>query len=282
MGTGYTRNDTADNIADGKVAQASDLDGEFNAIEAAFVETTGHTHDGTADEGAPIEVVGPAQDYVAGASSLSPKTDSTYSLGTSSLQWSNVFTDAVEVVDSGFKLQDGADRTKQVTFEVSDVTTSTTRTVTIPDSDLVVVGTTLTQTLTNKTIDAASNTLTGVVTLTGTQTLTNKTLTQPAITGTITEDVYALSGTSVALEPDNGSVQTHTLTANTTYTDAISAGEGITLMLDDGTAYTVTWPTITWVNNAGAAPTLATSGYTVVAIWKVATTLYGALVGDGT
>jgi hypothetical protein len=38
------------------------------------------------------------------------------------------------------------------------------------------------QTLTNKTIDAASNTLTGVVTLTGTQTLTNKTLTSPTMT----------------------------------------------------------------------------------------------------
>jgi len=45
-----------------------------------------------------------------------------------------------------------------------------------------VVGTTNTQTLTNKTIDAASNTLTGVVTLTGTQTLTNKTLTSPTLT----------------------------------------------------------------------------------------------------
>ena len=45
-----------------------------------------------------------------------------------------------------------------------------------------VVGTTNTQTLTNKTIDSASNTLTGVVTLTGTQTLTNKTLTSPTLT----------------------------------------------------------------------------------------------------
>ena len=47
-----------------------------------------------------------------------------------------------------------------------------------------VVGTTNTQTLTNKTISAADNTLTGVATLTGTQTLTNKTLTSPTITGT--------------------------------------------------------------------------------------------------
>jgi hypothetical protein len=106
--------------------------------------------------------------------------------------------------------------------------------------------------------------------------------TNPVITaGTITEDVYALSGTSVALEPDNGSVQTHTLTGNTTYTDGFSAGQAITLMIDDGTAYTVTWPTMTWVNNGGSAPTLATTGYTVIAIWKVSTTLYGALVGDG-
>jgi hypothetical protein len=47
-----------------------------------------------------------------------------------------------------------------------------------------VVGTTNTQILTNKTIDTASNTITGAVTLTGTQTLTNKTLTSPTITGT--------------------------------------------------------------------------------------------------
>ena len=45
-----------------------------------------------------------------------------------------------------------------------------------------VVGTSDTQTLTNKTIDTATNTITGAVTLTGTQTLTNKTLTSPTLT----------------------------------------------------------------------------------------------------
>lgn len=104
----------------------------------------------------------------------------------------------------------------------------------------------------------------------------------PTLTGTVTEDIYALSGTTPTIDPDNGSIQTHTLTGNTTYTDGLSAGEAITIMIDDGTAYTVTWPTITWVNNLGTAPTLATTGYTVVVIWKVSTTLYGALVGDGT
>lgn len=102
------------------------------------------------------------------------------------------------------------------------------------------------------------------------------------VTGAIDEAVHALSGTSVALDPGNGTIQTHTLTGATTYTDSFAEGESMTLMIDDGTAYAVTWPTMTWVNNAGAAPTLATTGYTVIALWKVSTTLYGALVGDGT
>ena len=52
-------------------------------------------------------------------------------------------------------------------------------------------------------------------------------------------------------------------------------------MIDDGTANTITWPTMTWVNNAGSAPTLSTTVETVVVLWQVSTTLYGALVGDG-
>jgi hypothetical protein len=124
------------------------------------------------------------------------------------------------------------------------------------------------------TIDAS-----GDITTTGS--LLSPAITAPTITGTVIEDVYAVTGTTPALEPANGSIQTWTLTANSTPTDSVATGEAITLMIDDGTAYTITWPTITWVNNGGAAPTLATTGYTVIALWKVSTTLYGALVGDG-
>jgi hypothetical protein len=99
-------------------------------------------------------------------------------------------------------------------------------------------------------------------------------------TGSIQEAVYSLTGT--ALDPANGTIQTKTLSASVTLTDSLSAGEAMTLMIDDGSTYAVTWPTMTWVNNTGSAPTLATSGYTVVALWKVGATLYGALVGDGT
>ena len=76
-----------------------------------------------------------------------------------------------------------------------------------------VVGTTDTQTLTNKTIDTASNTITGAVTLTGTQTLTNKTLTSPTITGT-----GAIAGTF-----------TGNLTGNVTGNASGSAGSAATL-----------------------------------------------------
>jgi hypothetical protein len=116
------------------------------------------------------------------------------------------------------------------------------------------------------------------VTLDDTQTLTNKTLTDMVIDGAYTEEVYALSGTTPALDPSNGTIQTWTLSANSTPTDSLSAGENITLMIDDGTAYTVTWPTMTWVG--GSAPTLPTSGYGIVNIWKVGSTLYGVSVGD--
>jgi hypothetical protein len=76
-----------------------------------------------------------------------------------------------------------------------------------------VVGTSDTQTLTNKTISAADNTLTGVATLTGTQTLTNKTLTSPTITGT-----GAIAGTF-----------TGNLTGNVTGTVSGNAGTATTL-----------------------------------------------------
>ena len=90
MGTGYVRNDTANNIANGNVINADDLDGEFNAVEAAFNNSSGHTHDGTTSEGAPIEVIGPSQDIVATASLLRPKTNNAVDLGTTSLKYKDL------------------------------------------------------------------------------------------------------------------------------------------------------------------------------------------------
>ena len=67
MGTGYVRNDTGNNIADGNVINASDLDGEFDAVQSAFNGSTGHSHDGTTGEGPQIDTAGIADDAVTAA-----------------------------------------------------------------------------------------------------------------------------------------------------------------------------------------------------------------------
>lgn len=122
-----------------------------------------------------------------------------------------------------------------------------------------------------------------VVTLTGTQTLTNKTVTNLVFDGRYTEEVFTITdGASVDLNPANGTIQLWTLGASRTPTaTSFGAGQSMTLMINDGAAYTITWPSVTWVNNTGTAPTLNATGFTVVALWKVSTTLYGALVGNG-
>ena len=88
---GYTRVDTGNNIADGNVISAADLDNEFDGIQAAFNASTGHNHDGTTGEGAPILVLGPTQDVVVGASTVTPKTTNTVDIGSSSLKFKDLY-----------------------------------------------------------------------------------------------------------------------------------------------------------------------------------------------
>lgn len=67
----------------------------------------------------------------------------------------NLLSAVVSVGDANFYLKDTADSTKIVKFEAGSITTGTTRTVTIPDADITVVGAANTQTLTNKTLTNA-------------------------------------------------------------------------------------------------------------------------------
>lgn len=123
----------------------------------------------------------------------------------------------------------------------------------------------------------------GYVTLTGTETLTNKTLGGVTLNDGYTEEVYAVSGTTPALSPTNGSIQTWTLTANSTPTAGTwAAGQMLTLLVDDGTDYTITWSSLSveWKTSSGSAPTLNTADETVIVLWKVGTTIYGARVGN--
>jgi hypothetical protein len=114
----------------------------------------------------------------------------------------------------------------------------------------------------------------------------------PAVaSGTITEDVtttITVNGSLLSpyvIDPSLGSIQTHLIGGTQYYDDGLSLGQGVTLHLVPSGSPSLFWPTMTWVNNGGSAPTLAS--LTIVSLWKAydssdTTTLYGALVGDGT
>ena len=94
----------------------------------------------------------------------------------------------------------------------------------------------------------------------------------PSITGSITEEV---SVATTVLEPDNGTVQTKTLTANTTFTDGLADGQFLTLIVTNA-GFTITYPTITWWG--GAEPTLGTTDK--LFFEKIGSTLYGSHIGS--
>ena len=117
----YTRQSS---FSDGDTISASLFNNEYDALAAAFVNTSGHKHDGTTGEGPVIGVLGDAsvavplnkilidstndhlEFYVDVSSSsvqqlyiadglIAPVTDSDVDLGTSSLYFANAFIDAI-------------------------------------------------------------------------------------------------------------------------------------------------------------------------------------------
>lgn len=137
--------------------------------------------------------------------------------------------------------------------------------------DALVSGTNI-KTINGTSLLGSGDIATGEVTLTGTQTLINK---------TITETVFAVTGTTPALTATNGAVQTWTLTAASTPTNALTSGQSIILVITPG-AYAITWPSVTWTKQGGSgtAPTLFSAGKTSVVLWMVGAVLYGSHLGD--
>lgn len=320
--TGYVRVDTSNNIADGNIISAADLDGEFDGVQSAFNANSGHTHGGAIGEGAPITKIGPSNDVTASTTVLAPKTTATVSLGTSSLKFKDLHLSGDAVIagvvtavltsSTGLPIVAGTTGTLSVGRGGTGSTTLTLNNVLLGNGTdalqavapgtsgnlLTSNGTTWTSSppaaasfpaagiavSTGTAWDTSKATPTGVIVGdTDTQTLTNKTLGGVVLNDGYTEEVFAVTGTTPALSPTNGSIQTWTLSASSTPTAGTwAAGQSMTLMVNDSSSsYTVTWTSLPVVWVGGTAPTLApSSGYTIIVLWKVGTTIYGALTGQ--
>ena len=137
MGTGYTRNDTANNIADGNIINASDFDGEFDAIVTAF-STSGHTHDGTAAEGGAITKLGPAQQLTIAATAITPSTDDAFDLGSSGTEFKDLYIDGVAYIDA-INFNGTAIASTAAELNILDGDTSASTGVTIATSDQFII-----------------------------------------------------------------------------------------------------------------------------------------------
>ena len=130
---GYTRQSSA-SILSGEIVSAAPINAEYNQIESAFNASTGHKHDGTTAEGPPIDRIADADQnnkvlidtsnnhiefYIdTGASTeqvriqdgaIVPITDNDIDLGTSSLEFKDLYvggTANIDTLDTSFIVVD--------------------------------------------------------------------------------------------------------------------------------------------------------------------------------
>ena len=187
--------------------------------------------------------------------------------------------------DNVFRIQDNSDNTKQIAFEASGISGGTTRTITVPDANLTLVGRTTTDTLTNKTLTAPA-----VTNLTGTFNSPTGTIGAMTLGGAVTggdQTVSAINlkdygevtsalgsaGGSRTIDLNDGNSFTATVSASTvtwTFSNPTASDEGcgFTLVLTNGGSQTVNWPgSVDWP--AATAPTLTTSGVDILTFWTV-------------
>jgi len=126
------------------------------------------------------------------------------------------------LTDSTTYFQDDGDNTKKFQFQLSGITTSTTRTLTVPDANTTLVGTATTDTFTNKTITGGTNTVEASQLATSGAAVTISGAAPPS-TGQVLKATGATTATwqnedSATITNSIVSATTDTSTTSTTYT----------------------------------------------------------------
>ena len=257
MGTGYTRNDSSNNIADGNVINAADFDGEYDAIESAFNATSGHTHDGTAAEGGPVTVLGPVQDFVASSTEIKPKTDNTLDIGTSSLEFKNLYLDGKAYIDGlGENILVDTDKAIQFRDTALSINSSTDGQLDIDaDTELELVAPTVDiDASTAVTIDTTTLTITGAANVTGDLDVDNININGNAIISTDSNGNIDLTpnGTGEVniskVDIDSGAIDNTTIGASTAAAGTFTAIAGESAAIDN---ITIDANTISSTNSNG-------------------------------
>jgi hypothetical protein len=235
---GYTRTDTTNNIADGNVINAVDFDNEYNAIEAAFNASTGHTHDGTSAEGAPITKVGPAQDVTVSINAVLPKTDNAVDLGSASLEFKDLYIDGTANIDS-------------LVADTADINGGTIDNATIATSDIT-VGSGKTLNVSAGTLTLADNQISGDKVEGGTiNAITINTLTS----GTVDINGGAIDGTTIGAASASTGAFTTLSSSSTTTLNGTTIPSSVTLVSTAATQTltnkTLTSPVIGTIVNTG-------------------------------
>lgn len=315
--SGYTRQAVADIIANA-VIKAAPINAEFNALRDAFAASAGHKHDGSTGQGGYVPLIAdvdgnnkvvvdtvnnrisvfvevsgvPTEQLRIQDGVIVPVLDNDVDLGTSLLEFKNLFIDGIAKVDT---LTVDENATVAGTLGVTGLSTLPTVNVDGGTIDGTVIGGTTAQAITGTTVTATAGftgPLTGDVTgnLTGNSAGTH---TGPVV-GNVTGNVTAASGTSTftdvtingTLNMNAGTTGTITgLSAPVNTTDAatktyVDTADALKLNLSGGTmsgAIAMGTNKITGLGTPTVSADAATKGYVDTSISALVDSAPGAL-----
>ena len=224
---GYTRQDTNDNIATGKVINAADFDNEYNQIQSAFDNSSGHKHDGTAAEGARITVIGPSGKFSTDADCFFPTNSGTVGLGKANFVFKDLHIDNLKM--------DGNVISSINTDGDITLTPNGAGSVVVAEGDLKIGSTAVTSTAAELNIldgksfldedDMASDSATGIASQQSIKAYVDSQVTAQDLDGTADSGTFAIDLDSQALAVTGG-----------TGIDTSATGQAVTVAIDNTVA----------------------------------------------